>query len=176
VANDYRSANWQQRTTFIGVRNARLENGKPIEGPAFGIDNRSIVTDVEWRVTLHKGGEPIKLTDFAIDEASRRFEQRFGHPPRTLSGDLAFENKLIFQKAYIAEIERMRTKHQMVDKKSAAEAALKQTPFYAARIKRNYDVTLDPIKSWEQIPYGDPPVLRDAPKDVHVNSVKKGSI
>lgn len=155
---------------------AQLQNGKPIEGPEFGIENRSTVADIEWRVTMHKGGKSIKLTEFALDEASRRFERRFGHAPQTLSGDLAFENKTIFQKAYIAEIDKMQMQRQRVDKKAAAEAALKQTPFYAARATRNYDVTLDAIKSWEQMPYGNPPALRDVPKDIHVIAVKKGTL
>lgn len=152
---------------------APLEHGKPTDGPSFGIDNRTVVSDVDHRITLYKGGEPIKLTDFVLDEAARRFEERFGHPPQSLPGHLSFDNKTIFQKAYLAEIDKMRKVGKEADPRAAGEAALKQTPFYEARVRRHYDVTLDRFTTWEEIPYGEPPVLRAVPKDIDVKAKKQ---
>jgi hypothetical protein len=101
---------------------------------------------------------------------------RFGHPPQTLPGHLSFDNKAIFQKAYLAHLDKTVRKGTTPDanqRKAAGDAALKQTPFYEARAKRRYDVELEDFTTWEKIVYGDPPELREVPESIDVKAKKR---
>lgn len=152
---------------------APLDKGKPVAGPEFSIDNTTVSGGLDQSITLTKGGTPLKLTEFVLEEATARFTKRFGHAPQTLNGHLAQDNKLIFQKAYAAEAQRLKTSRKPVDPQVAGTAAMKQTPFYKAR-ERDYDVTLGKLSDdWTEILYGDPPEIVRVPNDINIDAVRK---
>src|SRR5262249_6837820 len=90
------------------------------------------------------------------------FEDTFGHPPDTLPGSLIDDNRAIFQRAYIAEIDAG------TDPEVAKVKAAEKTPFGGARSRRQYkhlDVT---IEKTAKMVIGDPPRLRDVPTEIKI--------
>ena len=89
---------------FLASGSAPLDaNGRPESGPSLYIDKRVGIDGTTQRVDIE--GLDKSLTDFALDEASRLFEATFGHPPEKLPGSLIDDNRAIFQRAYLAEID-----------------------------------------------------------------------
>jgi Domain of unknown function (DUF4157) len=162
------------RKQGVAYATAPLEHGRPTAGPEFYIDNTTVSGGLDQSITLVKGGTPLKLTEFVLNEATARFTKRFGHAPQTLNGHLAQDNKRIFQKAYAGEALRLRNAGKQVDPQAVGARVMKETPFFKAR-ERDYDVTLkrlDPDR-YEDFLYGDPPELVRVPSDIDIDAVRK---
>lgn len=142
--------------------------GHPVSGPQYSLSKRVTFNGEEVRVTIGDGKTSISLTDLAIKEGNRLFEARFGHAPTELRGTLIEDNRIIFQKAYLAELDAK------VAPDLAAKNAIKKTPFGEARIRAEYDqIEVLPFKDMRKIVYGDPPTMREVPYTIEAIARKK---
>jgi uncharacterized protein (DUF1778 family) len=140
------------------------EHGRPLSGPELAIDKRVTIDGSELRIDIDGVSS---LTDFTLEAASRQFEQNFGHPPTELPGSLADDNKAIFRRAYVAELDKGATPQV------AANRAASQTPFVIARVRRKYtDIEVRPSGS-VRVTIGDPPRVRNVPEKVIVITRRK---
>jgi hypothetical protein len=149
---------------LLGQGHCMLDpKGQPLGGPDFSLDKRVKLGGSEHRVDVE--GIP-SLTDFALEEANAAFAKRFGHPPTELPGSLGDDNKAIFQRKYIEEIEKG------VDPKAAEQLAAAETPYVKARVKFGYkDIHVD-IVSTRPVVMGVPPRTVTAPFTIHVTARK----
>jgi hypothetical protein len=142
--------------------------GQPVSGPQYALSKRVTFNGEEVRVTIGDGKTSISLTDLAIKEGNRLFEARFGHAPTELRGTLIEDNRTIFQKAYLAELDAK------VAPDLAAKNAIKKTPFGIARVRAEYDqIEVLPFKDMRKIVYGDPPTMREVPYTIEAIARKK---
>lgn len=111
---------------------AELDGGFPKGGPEFILRKNATVNGVEGMVQVYESGRVVSLTDIALDEAIAGFSREFGHPPDTLSGSLAWKNKLNFQRAYLTATQKGMG-HQ-----PAADWAIRQISFGRSRVERGY--------------------------------------
>jgi hypothetical protein len=138
-------------------------NGLPEGGLSFSIDKRVEHGGSEHRIDIE--GIP-SLTDFALEEGSKAYEKRFGHPPTELPGSLGDDNKAIFQRAYIAEI------NKGVAPKEAEKLAAAETPFVQARARRGYKDLDVKVIATKSLLRGTPPQMHTVPVTIHVTMRK----
>ena len=142
-------------------------NGHPTAGPQYGLTKKVILDGQEIRVTVGDGATSLSLTDLAIERGNDLFQARFGHPPAELRGTLIEDNKTIFQRAYLAELDAK------VPPKEAAINAATKTPFGRARSDAGYQIDVEPFTEMTKIVYGDPPRVREVPNKIEVVARKK---
>jgi hypothetical protein len=138
-------------------------NGLPEGGPDFNIDKRVEHGGSEHRIDIE--GIP-SLTDFTLAKGCEAFEKHFGHPPTELPGTLGDDNKAIFQRVYVSQI------NKGVVPKTAERLAAAETPFAQARARRGYtdlDVTVIATKN---VLMGIPPQMHTVPTTIHVTARK----
>ncbi len=122
------------RSTIIAYGSALLDaHGQPTSGPGFVFEKGATVDHVRGKVQVYDGERRLSLSDLALDEATKRFQVDFGHPPETLPGSLADENKANFQREYIKAI-RSGTMPE-----TAKQIAIRQISFGRVRVERGYD-------------------------------------
>ena len=148
----------------IGDGDVPLDShGKPTRGPDFYIDKRITYEGEPARIDLIKDGKNVPLTEFAITEASSEFKKEFGHEPTELPGSIADDNRSIFQRAYLAAIDKGKPPAE------AAEAAARNTPFVKNRVRLGFtDVRVVPTAQMDKIVYGNPPRVREAPHGAEI--------
>lgn len=139
------------------------ESGLPQGGPDFSIDKRVDQGGSEHRIDIE--GVP-SLTDFALAEGSKAYQKHFGHPPTELPGSLGDDNKAIFQRAYIAAI------NKGVDPKAAEKLAAAETPFVQARARRGYKDLDVKVIATKSLLMGIPPQMHTVPVTIHVTTRK----
>jgi hypothetical protein len=150
-------------TDFLATGSAPLDaHGRPESGPSLHIDKRVGIDGTTQRVDIEGLGK--SLTDFALDEATGMFEAAFGHSPETLPGSLIDDNRAIFQRAYLAEIDAR------TDPEVAKVKAAEKTPFGGARMRRGYKHLEVTIEKTAKMVIGDPPRLRDVPTEIKVTA------
>jgi len=105
------------------------EAGLPTDGPHLSLDNR--VGDTHMTVLDEDGGR-ISMTAHALDRSIEFFRRRFGHPPDTLPGHLAWKNLENFQREFSLHRARGMTSH------AAAQEAIRNISFGRHRMARGY--------------------------------------
>jgi hypothetical protein len=149
---------------LLGQAHCMLDpNGQPLHGPDFNLDKRVDIGGSEHRIDVE--GIP-SLTDFALAEATVAFAKRFGHPPTELPGSLGSDNKAIFQRKYVEQLD------MGVDPKTAEQRAAAETPYVKARAKFGYtDIHVD-VVSRKNVMMGIPPRTVTVPFTIHVTARK----
>jgi hypothetical protein len=138
-------------------------HGLPEGGPDFNIDKRVERGGSEHRIDIEG---VLSLTDLALEKGCEAYEGHFGHPPTELPGTLGDDNKAIFQRAYVAEI------NKGVDPKTAERLAAAKTPFAQARARRGYtDLDVKVIATKNAL-MGIPPQMHAVPTTIHVTARK----
>jgi hypothetical protein len=132
-------------------------------GPSFSIDKRIEHDWSEHRIDIE--GIP-SLTDYALEAGSKAYEKQFGHPPSELPGTLGDDNKAIFQRMYIAEI------NKGVDPKTAENLAAADTPFVKARARRGYKNVDVKVIATKPLLMGIPPKMHNVPVTIHITTRK----
>jgi hypothetical protein len=138
-------------------------NGVPRGGPDFRIDKRVEQGGSEYRIDIE--GIP-RLTDHVLAESSERYAKRFGHPPTELSGSLGDDNRAIFQREYIAQI------NEGTDPNTAEKLAAAATPFVRARKRAKYNYLKVDVKATKPLLIGIPPQMHDVPVQIHITMRK----
>jgi len=145
----------------IDLKPSPKEPGKfvPKEGQTldFMIDNVVATDHRESRIKL-EGAE--RLTDYIVNEAVAQFTQKFKVAPE-MGGLLAMDNKARFQHAY-AEIVRA---NPDISPEAAADAAILQIPYGAARERASYNVKAQASGS-TLILTGNPPRWAEVPDHI----------
>lgn len=81
---------------------------------------------------LDEDGGRISMTAHALDRSIEFFRRRFGHPPDTLPGHLAWKNLENFQREFSLHRARGMTSH------AAAQEAIRNISFGRHRMARGY--------------------------------------
>ncbi|MEO8700016.1 MAG: hypothetical protein ABI867_08225 [Kofleriaceae bacterium] len=138
--------------------------GHPQGSPTYVLDKRVDLGSSEHRIDVDG---VTSLSDFALNQGNLAFEKQFGHPPSEMKGSLADDNKAIFHREYVAQIDKG------VDVATAREAAARATPFAKARARLGYtNVKVTPPKTTKTITMGIPPRLVDVPVTIEITATK----
>ena len=144
------------------------KGGQPISGPSYGLSKKILLDGRELRVSVGDGTVSFSLTDLAIQQGNDLFRTKFGHLPTELPGSLIEDNKAIFQKAYLAQLDAK------IAPRQAAINAVRQTPFGRARNDAGYtEFEVKPFTQMTHIVYGDPPTVREVPNKIEIVARKK---
>jgi hypothetical protein len=138
--------------------------GNPVGGPEFYFEKRTVIGGVETRVQIYDGSKPLSLTDFALDSAIMRFKTEFGHPPDILPGDLAFDNKANFQRAYATALQNG------LGDGEARQQAIRSVSFGRSRMRRGYDDFVVELGKFESLDLGPPLGVQRVPVSIHVEA------
>jgi hypothetical protein len=146
----------------LGHAECLLEHGRPISDPEFYLRKDAVIGGKDIRLSIGDPGNPISVTDFAVKKTREKFKEVFGHDPDTLPGSLAADNKLIFQRAYAAEMIKK------TDPATALQRAILETPFGSKRADNGYGKFDIEPKGEVEILVGHPPRLVKVPANIHV--------
>ncbi|HWU91566.1 MAG TPA: hypothetical protein VN253_30070, partial [Kofleriaceae bacterium] len=143
-------------------------HGHPLGGPSFVLDKDVVIEGKKIRISVGTEDAPVSLTDLALDRSSEMYKARFKHEPIELPGSLIEDNRKIFQVEYLKAIDAGAS-HE-----AAELAAIRETPFGKARIRREYtEISVDTSKEpWETIQYGTPPKPRKVPRKIEATAKK----
>jgi hypothetical protein len=92
-------------------------------------EHNALVPRDHWLLDEEKRAIIGFTTSFPSKASRLTFMKRFGHPPTELPGSLADDNKAIFQRKYVEELDKG------VDPTTAEQLAAAETPYVKARAK-----------------------------------------
>jgi hypothetical protein len=130
---------------------------------------------VKYRISLREAnGDSVTLSDLALRESNRLFEEHFHHPPEYLGGSLIEDNRRAFQHAYLDHVDA-RVAETGLDaaqvpsdqmesiKQAAAKVAVGSTPYGAARVRQKYGDFEVTMSGEDVIEHGTPQRIRIVP-------------
>jgi hypothetical protein len=141
------------------------KSGQPTGQLSFLIDKRVTKDHAEHRVDID--GLGMSITEYAVREAEKKFAADFKRPPSDMGGSLMDDNKLIFQREYIKELQKGASPER------ARAEAIMRTPFGKGRWEAGYkEIVVEPPKEMTKMVFGNPPKVYDVPKNIHVSARK----
>lgn len=168
----------------LGKGAVRLDDqGQPKGAPSFTLVATMTVRNADHSVQIFDDvdassgamptgiGDRIPLTQHAIARYVDRHASRFGTPPTTLEGRLAWSNKLNFQREfYLAK-----TRDGLAEY-DAAQQAIRRISFGRHRVAAGYDQFVVNMKMKELVDLGPGIGKQRVPRDIEVIAYRTGGV